>query len=74
MIQVGLLYYFSSILILLEWKKWRYKLKGLILPTDPRLVNRDLKPSGINLRYKMVFFGGLNFVDESSHLYVLLYP
>jgi hypothetical protein len=54
--------FFSSILMLLEWKKWRNQLTGPFLPVGPSLENWGLKPSGSILRHQMTFFGGKFFV------------
>jgi hypothetical protein len=45
LIQIGSLYYFSSILMLLEWKKLEESTCRVILVAGPSLENWGLKPS-----------------------------
>jgi len=72
-IQIGSLYCLSSILMHLEWKKWRNQLTGLFLLAGPSLAKRGLKPFRRLLRHQMMFLGVKLCYLSVSHFHAILH-
>jgi hypothetical protein len=62
MIQIGSLYYFSSISLLSKWKKLEETTYKVILVAGPSLENWGLEPSRTVLRNQLIFFGFKTFL------------
>ena len=68
LVKIGSLYYFSSISMHLEWKKWRNQLTGSFLLARPSLVKQGLKPSRSILMNQRTLFGGKTLSISTKYL------
>ena len=73
MIWIGSLYYLSSILMLLKWKKWRNQLRGPFLSAGSTLANLGMKSSKIGLRHKMRLFGSKNLLLKHDSPIIIMH-